>query len=89
IAKNLPYIYLCSFFIKEIPDHFSRTGFTALMTWGGLRGGLCIALAMSTQDMVSEEHFQYIMGATYAIVFFTTVVQGLTLKRVYRMIRKD
>ncbi len=41
------------------------------------------------QDMVSEEHFQYIMGATYAIVFFTTVVQGLTLKRVYRMIRKD
>ncbi len=82
-------VYLCSFFIKEIPDHFSRNGFTALMTWGGLRGGLCIALAMSTQDMVSEEHFQYIMGATYAIVFFTTVVQGLTLKRVYRMIRKD
>ncbi len=82
-------VYFCTFFIKEIPDNFSRNGFTTLMTWGGLRGGLCIALAMSTQNMVSEEHFQYIMGATYAIVFFTTVIQGLTLKKVYGFIRKD
>lgn len=82
-------VYICTFFIKEIPDKFSRNGFTFLLTWGGLRGGLCIALAMSTQNIVSEVHFQYIMGATYAIVFFTTVIQGLTLKRIYRWIRND
>ncbi|MBO6258720.1 MAG: sodium:proton antiporter [Succinivibrio sp.] len=81
-------VYVCSFFLKEIPDKFSRSGFTVLLTWGGLRGGLCIALAMSTKTVVPDDHFQYIMGATYAIVFFTTVVQGLSLKRVYNYLRR-
>lgn len=81
-------VYICSFFLKEIPDGFTRNGFTALLTWGGLRGGLCIALAMSTESFVSDEHFQYIMGATYAIVFFTTVVQGVSLKKVYNRLKR-
>ncbi|HAR79954.1 MAG TPA: hypothetical protein DCR21_03900 [Succinivibrionaceae bacterium] len=82
-------VYLCTYMISPLPDNFSKKGFTALFTWGGLRGGLCIALAMSTKDMVSAEVFNILMGGTYTLVFFTTVVQGLTLKKVYAKIQHD
>ena len=59
------------------------------MTWGGLRGGLCIALAMSTKEMVPDDIYYIILGGTYAIVFFTTVVQGLTMTPVYKRIQKS
>lgn len=66
-----------------VPDGFSKSGFIKLFTWGGLRGGLCIALAMSTKGMLSAEIYNIVLGCTYAIAFFTTVVQGLTMKKVY------
>ncbi len=77
-----------TYLLGPIPDGFDRKGFTALFTWGGLRGGLSIALAMSTASMLPEETFHILLGCTYAIVFFTTVVQGLTMKKVYQRIRK-
>ncbi len=79
---------LSSLIIGKIPDGFSRGGFITLLTWGGLRGGLSVALAMSTKDILPEEAYYIILGCTYAIVFFTTVVQGLTMKPVYRKISK-
>lgn len=72
----------------SIPDGYNWKKFTALLTWGGLRGGLCIALAMSTQPMLDSNTYRLILGGTYAIVFFTTVVQGLTMKKVYSWISK-
>ncbi len=72
--------------IGEIPDKFTRFGFVALLTWGGLRGGLSVALAMSTKDMLPEQTYFIILGCTYAVVFFTTVIQGLTMKPVYNRI---
>ncbi len=71
----------------EIPDGFSKKSFTTLLTWGGLRGGLCVALAMSTASMVPDEVYHIILGGTYALVFFTTVVQGMTMKKVYEKIK--
>ena len=76
-------LYICTFLMGKIPDGFKRLDFVKLLTWGGLRGGLSIALAMSTASIVPEEIYHVILGCTYAIVFFTTVVQGLTMKRVY------
>lgn len=78
---------LSTLIIGKIPDNFSRFGFVALLTWGGLRGGLSVALAMSTKDMLPEKTYYIILGCTYAVVFFTTVVQGLTMKPVYNRIR--
>ena len=72
-----------SLLISEIPDGFSRWSFTKLLTWGGLRGGLCIALATSTAAMLDYNTFHIILGTAYAVVFFTTVIQGLTMKRFY------
>ena len=80
---------LSSLIMGKIPDGFSRFNFITLFTWGGLRGGLSVALAMSTKEMLPDEIYYIVLGGTYAIVFFTTVVQGLTLKPVYKRIDRS
>ena len=80
---------LSSLVMGKIPDGYDRLNFVKLFTWGGLRGGLCVALAMSAQDMLPEQTYYIILGGTYAIVFFTTVIQGLTMMPVYRRISKS
>ncbi len=72
-----------------IPDGFDKWNFIKLLTWGGLRGGLCIALAMSAKSMLPDDTEHIIVGATYAIVAFTTIVQGLTMRKVYAGIQKS
>lgn len=47
-----------------------------LMTWGGLRGGLSIAMALSLQDPLPRSQF---VTMTYMIVLFSIIVQGMTL----------
>ena len=79
-------VSLSSLIMGKIPDGFSRLNFIKLMTWSGLRGGLSIALAMSTKEIVPENIYYIILGGTYAIVFFTTAIQGLTMKPVYKRI---
>ena len=79
----------CTFIMGPIPDGFKRWNFVKLMTWGGLRGALCIALAMSTKPMIPNETYRIIIGGTYAVVAFTTIIQGLTMRRVYDRICED
>lgn len=80
---------LSSLIMGKIPDGYDRLNFIKLLTWGGLRGGLSVALAMSTKEMLPDDIYFIVLGGTYAIVFFTTVVQGLTLKPVYKRISKS
>ncbi|MDB4438834.1 cation:proton antiporter, partial [bacterium] len=47
-----------------------------IMTWGGLRGGISIALALSLPDEMSRDIFIII---TYVVVVFSILVQGLTI----------
>jgi CPA1 family monovalent cation:H+ antiporter len=49
---------------------------TRLLTWGGLRGGIAISLALGLPDV---EYRPAIVTATYAVVLFTIAVQGLTV----------
>lgn len=79
---------LSSTLMGKLPDGYDKLSFAKLLTWGGLRGGLSVALAMSTQSMLPENIYYIILGGTYAIVFFTTIVQGLTMKKVYARIEK-
>ena len=79
---------ISSLIMGKIPDGYNRPSFIKLLTWGGLRGGLCIALAMSTREMLPENIYYMIIGGSYAIVFFTTVIQGLTMKPVYKRIER-
>lgn len=56
-----------------------QTGTIPVLTWGGVRGGISVALALSLPFV---EERGVILAATYAVVLWTIVVQGLSLKRV-------
>jgi CPA1 family monovalent cation:H+ antiporter len=51
----------------------------AILTWGGLRGGLAIALALSVGPEVPAAPI--LLAMTYVVVLFSIVVQGLTFRR--------
>jgi CPA1 family monovalent cation:H+ antiporter len=50
-----------------------------ILTWGGLRGGLAVALALSVSPAIAARPL--ILAMTYVVVVFSIVVQGLTFKR--------
>lgn len=52
-----------------------------IMTWGGLRGGISIALALSLSDEMNREMF---LVMTYIVVVFSILVQGLTIEKVIK-----
>lgn len=76
-------VFIGTFLMGPLPDGYDKKKFSTLFTWGGLRGGLSIALAMSTASYIPADLYHILIGCAYAIVFFTTVVQGLTMKKVY------
>lgn len=60
------------------------------LTWGGLRGGLSIALALSVpQSLGSSQTGSWIFGATYIIVVFSIILQGGSLQYALRLRRRQ
>ncbi|SDB63572.1 sodium/proton antiporter, CPA1 family [Flavobacteriaceae bacterium MAR_2010_188] len=57
-----------------------------IMTWGGLRGGISIALALS---LSKEMHRELFVVITYFIVVFSIIVQGLTVGPVVRKLTSN
>jgi CPA1 family monovalent cation:H+ antiporter len=55
-------------------------GLTKLLTWGGLRGGLSLALVVSLPDSPWKP---LMLNMTFAVVVFSIVVQGLTIGRMF------
>ena len=47
-----------------------------VLTWGGLRGGISVALALSLPESMPRD---LIVGVTYVVVIFSIVVQGLSI----------
>ena len=62
-------------------------GAIPVLTWGGLRGGISVALALSLPAGPERE---IILAVTYAVVIFSIVVQGLTVRAlVERVVSPD
>lgn len=60
--------------------HADFFGLTQLLTWSGLRGGLSLALAVSLPDSPWKP---LLLNMTFAVVVFSIVVQGLTIRRLF------
>ena len=66
--------------ILKFREQFT-TGAIPVLTWGGLRGGISVALALALPPTPEK---QIILAVTYVVVVFSIVVQGLTVERVVR-----
>ena len=58
-------------------------GAIPVLTWGGLRGGISVALALSLPPFAGKD---VVLAATYGVVVFSIIVQGLTLEYVVRRV---
>ena len=77
-ARFLSLMLPIKYFAKKL-DFVPKTNL--IMTWGGLRGGISIALALTlTQDM----HRDLFLVITYIVVVFSIIVQGLTVGKLIK-----
>jgi len=83
----IPLVLLARFISVGLPINLLRLrrefspGVVKVLTWGGLRGGVSVALALS---LPAGEPRDIILAITYSIVIFSIVVQGLTIGRLVK-----
>ncbi|MCL4154718.1 UNVERIFIED_CONTAM: hypothetical protein GTU68_048980 [Idotea baltica] len=85
----IPVVLLCRYLSLLLPislfkkklDFVPKTNL--IMTWGGLRGGISIALALGLTEAMQRDLFLVI---TYVIVVFSILVQGLTLGKLVKRV---
>ena len=76
IGVSIPIAILSRF--KDFEENTAK-----IITWGGLRGGLSIALALNLPDDMGDVK-SLILILTYAVVLFTILVQGLTMEKIVK-----
>jgi monovalent cation:H+ antiporter, CPA1 family len=62
----------------NVGRNFTR-GIVPVLTWSGLRGGISVAMALSLPAFPGRDT---ILACTYAVVVFSVLAQGLTVRRV-------
>jgi CPA1 family monovalent cation:H+ antiporter len=87
----IPIVLLCRYLSLLLPislfkkklDFVPKTNL--IMTWGGLRGGISIALALGLTEAMQRDLFLVI---TYVVVVFSILVQGLTLGKLVKRVEQ-
>ncbi len=77
-ARYLSLLLPIKIYAKKL-DFVPKTNL--IMTWGGLRGGISIALALSLTQVMERDLFLVI---TYIAVVFSIIVQGLTVGKLIK-----
>jgi CPA1 family monovalent cation:H+ antiporter len=88
----IPVVLLCRYLSLLLPislfkkklDFVPKTNL--IMTWGGLRGGISIALALGLTESMHRDLFLVI---TYIVVVFSILVQGLTVEKLVKRLEKQ
>ena len=87
----IPVVLLCRYLSLLLPislfkkklDFVPKTNL--IMTWGGLRGGISIALALGLTEAMQRDLFLVI---TYVVVVFSILVQGLTVGKLVKRVEQ-
>ncbi|QHI37732.1 Na(+)/H(+) antiporter NhaP [Kordia antarctica] len=82
-CRYLSLLFPIKFFEKRL-DFVPKTNL--IMTWGGLRGGISIALALG---LTAEMHRDLFLVITYVVVIFSILVQGLTVGTLVKKLKED
>ena len=86
----IPVILLCRYISLLLPIKFFQKKLdfvpktNLIMTWGGLRGGISIALALGLTETMERDLFLVI---TYVVVVFSIIVQGLTVGKLVQKVK--
>lgn len=83
ICRYLSLWHPIKFFAKKL-EFIPNTNL--IMTWGGLRGGISIALALS---LTTDMHRELFLVITYIIVVFSIIGQGLTVGPLIKRLAKN
>ncbi|WP_210517235.1 cation:proton antiporter [Hymenobacter terricola] len=76
LAARLAAVWVPLVLLRLVPSFRPSDHGLAVLTWGGLRGGLSVALALSLPATMPRE---LLVGITYVIVVFSIIGQGLTI----------
>ena len=88
----IPIVLVCRYMSLLLPINFFKKKLNfvpntnLIMTWGGLRGGISIALALS---LPSEMHRDLFLVITYIVVVFSIIAQGLTVGKLVSKLKKN
>jgi CPA1 family monovalent cation:H+ antiporter len=83
----IPVVLLIRFIAVGVPVSLLKLRHTftpkiiRILTWGGLRGGISIALVLT---LPAGEHREALLVITYVIVIFSILVQGMTVGKLVK-----
>lgn len=89
---TIPVILVCRYISLLLPIKFFQKKLdfvpktNLIMTWGGLRGGISIALALGLTEAMHRDLFLVI---TYIVVVFSIIVQGLTVGKLVQKVKTE
>ncbi len=79
ILSRLISVYALGFFSNRVVNSNISLAEQTILWWGGLRGSVSIALALSVPTILGNER-EDIISTVFGVVLFTLLVQGLTTK---------
>ena len=86
ISRYISIIVTSIPFSKQALSNYSKPNFSLITTWFGLRGGVSLALALSTAHFLNTDIYSFIIWSTYITVCFSMVIQGILATKVFNYV---